>query len=247
MEGVVVDGDLDLAGEGVLAGADAGEHAGQVQGEHLGGGLDVLQNLGGDLVGTGGNPAECQPVADGDDVVDAVDDLGLARKQQVDDPVERGLVVGQVGLDDLLGAEVLVGDLAAVDADALAVARDEHLLALHVDELVLEGRTARVDHKDVVHPFARVDHMHVVHDDCSSLFCPPDDPHGGLLTALAERVVLQNFAEQIAVHLPVGGAENLPFEVVDVGDGHRCAGRSPPRPRRDGRGRARRSGCRAAA
>ena len=29
VEGDVIDGDLDLAGEGVLAGADAGEHAGQ--------------------------------------------------------------------------------------------------------------------------------------------------------------------------------------------------------------------------
>ena len=39
----------------------------------------------------------------------------------------------------------LVAEVAHLHADALAVALAEHLLGLHVDELILQGRAAGVD------------------------------------------------------------------------------------------------------
>ena len=135
MEGVVVNSDLHLAGEGLLARMHACHHRGKMQRKHVAGRFNVLHNLGRDLVGHG--QTQRQTMSNGNDVVHAFNHLGFTVHKQLNHVIERGLMRGQIDIDHLfLAVPVLVGDDAAVDADALAVARCDHAFIFHIDELV---------------------------------------------------------------------------------------------------------------
>ena len=87
-------------------------------------------------------------VADGADLADIVDDLAFAGSHHLND-LFKSLGVGGEGSGDFpLAAANLVGDAAAFHADTLAQALAQHLLAIHIDELILQGRGAAVDNQN---------------------------------------------------------------------------------------------------
>ena len=84
-------------------------------------------------------------VADGGHLMQIAEHLALARNERLLDLLKGGGVIGHGHFPaDHPAVPRFVGELA-VDADALAHALGEHLLALHVDELILKGRAACVD------------------------------------------------------------------------------------------------------
>ena len=84
------------------------------------------------------------PAALDDAVADA---LGLLvdRREDVEDVLDGRAVIGQLDLELVLLAVLLVPDERALDADALGVALREHLARLGVEQLVLEARAAGID------------------------------------------------------------------------------------------------------
>ena len=86
------------------------------------------------------------PVADGSDLIEGIDDFAVAFEKGVLDIAERGGVVRKVRVCRVLTAvEGLPFDVAAGDADALAKALGDDLLIVHIDELIFERRTPAVD------------------------------------------------------------------------------------------------------
>ena len=95
------------------------------------------------LVGHHGGLGEV-PAALDDAVADA---LGLLvdRREDVEDVLDGGAVVGQLDLELVLLAILLVPDERALDTDALGIALREHLARLGVEQLVLKARATGVD------------------------------------------------------------------------------------------------------
>ena len=78
-------------------------------------------------------------VADRGDLAEIADDADLAVEQRVLDLLERLGVILHADLDLLLAAvSRLMAEDAHFKADFLAVALGEHLLVVHVDQLILE-------------------------------------------------------------------------------------------------------------
>ena len=87
-------------------------------------------------------------VADGVDLAHIVDALALAGGHLLHD-LSKSLGVG--GEDSGSGSLVAVsfmGDHAALHADALAQALAQHLLTVHIDELIFQGRRTTVDNQN---------------------------------------------------------------------------------------------------
>ena len=87
-------------------------------------------------------------VANGVDLLDIVDALALAGGHLLHD-LSKSLGVG--GEDRGSGSLVAVsfmGDHAALHADALAQALAQHLLTVHIDELIFQGRRTTVDNQN---------------------------------------------------------------------------------------------------
>ena len=106
--------------------------------------VDRLDDLGGDQAALLELLAAVDhAVADGVDLGNALNDLALAGGHLLDDLGESLGVGGEDGGRGGLVAVGLMGDHAALHADALAQTFAQDLLALHVDQLVLQaGRTA---------------------------------------------------------------------------------------------------------
>ena len=87
-------------------------------------------------------------VTDGIDLADVVDALAFAGGHLLHD---LGKCLGVGGEDSGRGGLVavgLVGDHAAFHANALAQALAQHLLAVHIDQLILQGRRAAVNNQN---------------------------------------------------------------------------------------------------
>ena len=85
-------------------------------------------------------------VPHGRDLLQALDNAILPVDEGVLHLHKGGGVVQHVhGLLQLAAVGGLMGENAPGHADALAVALAHHLLVVHVDELILQGRAARVD------------------------------------------------------------------------------------------------------
>ena len=146
MESGIEDSHLGGLGHDGLAGADAHQVGGVVegaQGDALLNGRDarVVDDA---ALREGHAPVE-HPVADGSDLVGGGDDALDRVHHDVQHGLD-GLGVGGHGdvLLDVLAAGDLVGQ-TAVDADALAQALGEDLAALRLHKLVLQGGAACVD------------------------------------------------------------------------------------------------------
>ena len=149
VEGGVENGDLrDLGAHDPAAGFDAGDVGGVVErgeGDAVLNGLhDVLvdENGGGE-----GLAAVDDAVADGIDLGHGLDDAVFLARELVDDGRDRFRMGREVDVlieDRLVADEGLMLQMAA-DADALAKTFREDLLAVHIKELVFEGRASRVD------------------------------------------------------------------------------------------------------
>ena len=87
-------------------------------------------------------------VADGVDLADAVDDLAFAGGHLLHHLGKRLGVGGEDGGGRGLVAIALMGDHAALHADALTQTLAQHFGAVHVDELVLQAGRATVDDQD---------------------------------------------------------------------------------------------------
>ena len=87
-------------------------------------------------------------VADSANLADIVNDLALAGGHHLDH-LFKGLGVSGEGAGDFpLAAAHLVGDAAAFHADTLAQTLAQDLLAIHIDQLILQGRRAAVDNQN---------------------------------------------------------------------------------------------------
>ncbi|CDC28528.1 cAMP-binding protein [Faecalibacterium sp. CAG:82] len=87
-------------------------------------------------------------VADGVDLAHIVDALALAGGHLLHDLSKSLGVGGEDGRGGSLFAVGLVGDHAALHANALAQALAEHFLAVHIDELILQGRRTAVNNQN---------------------------------------------------------------------------------------------------
>ena len=87
-------------------------------------------------------------VADGVDLAHIVDALALASGHLLHDLSKSLGVGGEDGRGGSLFAVGLVGDHAALHANALAQALAEHFLAVHIDELILQGRRTAVNNQN---------------------------------------------------------------------------------------------------
>ena len=93
-------------------------------------------------------------VADCGNLAEILDDADLAVEQRILDLLERFGVVLHADLDLLLAAvRGLVTENAHLKADLLAVALGEHLLVVHVDQLILERGAAGVDNQNFHYVF----------------------------------------------------------------------------------------------
>ena len=168
--GVVLVGDgvhIGLRGHGAVEGGIKDSHLGHLGAKDLAGGLDA-QDAGGVVQGSqgaqltqGGNDfvgdqaaglellaAVDHPVTDGVDLVHALNALAGAGGHLLDDLVECLGVGGENGRGGGLVAVGVVGDHAALHADALAQALAQHLLAVHINQLILQGRRTTVDNQN---------------------------------------------------------------------------------------------------
>ena len=93
-------------------------------------------------------------VADCGNLAEILDDADLAVEQRILDLLKRFGVVLHADLDLLLAAvRGLVAENAHLKADLLAVALGEHLLVVHVDQLILERGAAGVDNQNFHYVF----------------------------------------------------------------------------------------------
>ena len=111
--------------------------------------MDSLDDLGGDqaalleLLSAVNNT-----VADGVDLGNAVNNFALAGGHLLHDLGKCLGVGGEDGGRGGLVAVCLMGDHAAFHANALAQALAQHLLAVHIDQLILQGRRAAVNNQN---------------------------------------------------------------------------------------------------
>ena len=87
-------------------------------------------------------------VADGVDLAHVIDALALAGGHLLHDLGKSLGVGGEDGGRGGLVAVGLVGDHAAFHANALAQALAQHLLTVHIDELIFQGRRTTVDNQN---------------------------------------------------------------------------------------------------
>ena len=150
VESGVEHGNLGRLGHDLLAGLDAHEVGGVVEGPKGDALLDGLDaGVVDDAAGGEGHAAVEDTVAHSGNLIGGGDDALGGVHHDVQHCLD-GLVVG--GHGDILLHVLTAGDLvgqAAVDADALAQALGEHLAALGLHELILQGRAARVDDQDL--------------------------------------------------------------------------------------------------
>ena len=141
------------AGHALLAGLDAGDVGGVVEGGQGDAVLQSLHDLVGDEDGAGkGLAAVHHAVTHSVDLLHGADHAVLFIHQRVQHGLN-GLGVGRHGhihgVQGLLALHLgLVGELA-VDADALAQALGQQHAGLGVEQLILQGRTACVDDENV--------------------------------------------------------------------------------------------------
>ena len=88
------------------------------------------------------------PVADGVDLIDVLDALACTGGHLFDQLKESLGVGGENRRGSGLVAVRLMGDHAALHADALAQAFAQHLLAFHIDQLILQGGRTAVDNQN---------------------------------------------------------------------------------------------------
>ena len=142
-------------------------HHGNVA-EHLAGGLDT-QNTGGivqrsqraqltqrvdDLIGDQAAALELlaamhDAVTDGVDLAHVIDALACTGGHLLHDLGKSLGVGGEDRRGGSLGAVGLVSDHAALHANALAQAFAQHLLAVHIDQLILQGRRTAVNNQNL--------------------------------------------------------------------------------------------------
>ena len=148
MEGVVEDDDLGFqVAEDFGAGVDALDVSRVVQRGQRGKLVDLFDDFRRDHDALVVDSAALNdPVADGSDLIEGVDDFALAFEERVLDIAERGGVVRKVRVRRIFTAvEGLAFDVAAGDADTFTEALGDDLLVLHVDELIFEGGAPAVD------------------------------------------------------------------------------------------------------
>jgi len=149
VESGVEDSDHRDVAEDLAGCLDAEDACGVVQrsqGAQLADGVDDL--VGDQAAGLELLTAVDDAVADGADLADIVDALALAGGHLLHD-LSKSLGVG--GEDRGSGSLVAVsfmGDHAALHADALAQALAQHLLTVHIDELIFQGRRTTVDNQN---------------------------------------------------------------------------------------------------
>ena len=158
---------VSLGGHGAVEGGIKHDHVGLIHAEHLAGGLQAQQAGGGVQGGQGrqlinglddfvGHQAALlellaavhAAMADGVDLVDAVDDLAFALGHHLNQLGKRFGVRGEGSVGLHLVAAHLMGDAAAFAADALAQALAQDLLGLHIKQLILQRRRAAIDNQN---------------------------------------------------------------------------------------------------
>ena len=167
---VVLVGDgvhISLRRHGAVEGGVEHSHHGNVA-EHLAGGLDT-QNTGGvvqrsqraqltqrvdDLIGDQAAALELlaamhDAVADGVDLAHVIDALACTGGHLLHDLGKSLGVGGEDCRGGSLGAVGLVSDHAALHANALAQAFAQHLFAVHIDQLILQGRRTAVNNQNL--------------------------------------------------------------------------------------------------
>lgn len=168
VEGGVEDGHHGGVGHDLLAGLDAGDVGGVVEGGQGDALPDAVHDLAVDDDGVGELLAAVDhTVADGIDLGHVLDDAIVVVGQHLHDQLDGGLVVGHVAvgvIDVLAGGGVLD---VAVDADALAQALGQHFLGIGVEQLILQRRAACVDHQNF-HGIFHSLFLHRIHNACLS-------------------------------------------------------------------------------
>ena len=146
VEGGVEHGDHGGVGHDFLAGLDAGDVGGVVQGGQGDTLADALHDSAVDDDGVGELLAAVNDtVAHGVDLGHIFDDTVVVVGQDLHDQLDGGLVVGHVTVCVVhitAGGGVLD---VAVDADALAQALSQNVFGIGVQQLILQGRAACVD------------------------------------------------------------------------------------------------------
>ena len=149
MESGVEHGHHGDVAEHLAGGLDAQDACGVVQGSQRAQVVDGLDDLGGDEAALLELLAAVDDaVADGVDLGNAVNDLACAGGHLLHDLGECLGVGGEDCRGGSLGAVGLVSDHAALHANALAQALAQHLLAVHIDQLILQGRRAAVNNQN---------------------------------------------------------------------------------------------------
>ena len=149
VERSVEDGDHGDVAEHLAGSLDAQDACGVVQGSQgaqLADGVDDI--IGDQAAGLELLAAMHHAVADSVDLADIVDALALAGGHLLDDLSKRLGVGGEDRRGGGLVAVCLVGDHAALHADALAQALAQHLLAVHIDQLIFQGRRTAVNNQN---------------------------------------------------------------------------------------------------
>ena len=153
VEGGIEHADVGLVSQDGAAGVHTLDSGRAVQGVDGNDGLQILHlGLGEDLGGLE-LAAVCEAVADGTDLVHALDDAPFGVGEELEDQLD-GLVVGghgvALGVGRLTGT--LVGDVAR-RADLLAETLRQHLVLVHVEKLILQRRATGINdqyfHDDV--------------------------------------------------------------------------------------------------
>ena len=150
VESGVEDGNhRDIFAEDLPAGPQRPGGAEVVDGGEGGEPFDLVDDLVGDEDRLAEDGAALDdPVADGGDFGDGIDNLAFALGQHFND-LFKGFGMGRESA--VLGSGIagggLVGD-AAVDADPLAVALGHDLFVVHVHQLIFQRGAARVDNQD---------------------------------------------------------------------------------------------------
>ena len=145
--GVEYDYHRDLVAEDLLAAADSLYVTCVVQRSQRDKALDTCDDLVGDELGIAEQSAALDyAVTDSRDLVEVLDNAVLFAEQSVAYGEERLSVIGH---GDLFGEGAAVGGLVtdegALLTDALTVALCDHLLGVHIYQLILQAGAARVD------------------------------------------------------------------------------------------------------
>ena len=149
MEGGVEHSHHGGVGHDFLAGLDAGDVGGVVEGSQRDALPDTLHNSAVNQHGVGELLAAVHhAVAHSVDLGHILDHTVVVVGQNLHDQLDGGLVVGHVAVsvvDVLVGGGMLD---VAVNADALAQALGQNFLGIRVQQLILQGRAACVDNQN---------------------------------------------------------------------------------------------------